>query len=205
MATHKRVDGTYYIETVNSDDNVEITTHTVKVFGNLDVQGNITYIDTTELEITDPFITLAANNAGIYSNVGILAQQTSSPDVYASLRYNVTAGAWQISTDNSTFANIVTGTGTTPPGGANTNIQFNSAGTFGGNVNYLFDVANSKVTLQGHQVFGNIATAPTAVANSVAVFHNAEGSGGTGLYVKSPSVEDELVSKSKAIVFAIIF
>ena len=42
MATHKRVDGTYYIETVNSDDNVEITTHTVKVFGNLDVQGNIT-------------------------------------------------------------------------------------------------------------------------------------------------------------------
>ena len=53
--------------------------------------------------------------------------------------------------------------------------------------------------------FGNIATAPTAVANSVAVFHNAEGSGGTGLYVKSPSVEDELVSKSKAIVFAIIF
>ena len=205
MATHKRVDGTYYIETVNSDDNVEITTHTVKVFGNLDVQGNITYIDTTELEITDPFITLAANNAGIYSNVGILAQQTSSPDVYASLRYNVTAGAWQISTDNSTFANIVTGTGTTPPGGTNTNIQFNSAGTFGGNVNYLFDVANSKVTLQGHQVFGNIATAPTAVANSVAVFHNAEGSGGTGLYVKSPSVEDELVSKSKAIVFAIIF
>lgn len=205
MATHKRVDGTYYIDTVNSIDNVEITTHTVKVFGNLDVQGNITYIDTTELEITDPFITLAANNTGAYSNVGILAQQTSSPAVYAALRYNVTAGAWQISTDNSTFANIVTGTGSTPPGGANTNIQFNSAGAFGGNVNYAFDVANVKVTLQGHQVFGNIATAPAAVANSVAVYHNAEGSGGTGLYVKSPSVEDELVSKSKAIVFAIIF
>jgi hypothetical protein len=66
-------------------------------------------------------------------------------------------------------------------------------------------VANVKVTLQGHQVFGNIATAPAAVANSVAVYHNAKGSGGTGLYVKSPSVEDELVSKSKAIVFAIIF
>ena len=68
MATHKRVDGTYYINTVNNVDNVEITTHTVKVFGNLDVQGNITYIDTTELDITDPFITLAANNTGLYSN-----------------------------------------------------------------------------------------------------------------------------------------
>jgi hypothetical protein len=205
MATHKRVDGTYYIETINNIDNVEITTHTVKVFGNLDVQGNITYIDTTELDITDPFITLAANNNGTYSNIGILAQKTTGPNAYASLRFNTTTGTWQISADNSSFANIVTGTGTTPPGGANTNIQFNDGGVFGGNVNYSFDVANVKVTLQGHQVFGNIATAPAAVANSVAVYHNAEGSGGTGLYVKSPSVEDELVSKSKAIVFAIIF
>jgi hypothetical protein len=114
-------------------------------------------------------------------------------------------GAWQISTDNSTFANIVTGTGSTPPGGANTNIQFNNGGSFGGNTAYTFDTANARVTLQGHQVFGNIGTAPTSVANSVALYKNAEGSGGTGLYVKSPSVQDELVSKSKAIVFAIIF
>jgi hypothetical protein len=205
MATHKRVDGTYYINTVNSIDNVEITTHTVKVFGNLDVQGNITYIDTTELEVTDPFITLAANNSGAYSNVGILAQKASAPNTYASLRWNTTSGTWQISPDNVTFSDIAAGNTATTPGGVNNAIQFNSAGAFGGNVNYLFDPANARVTLQGHQVFGNIATAPAAVANSVAVFHNAEGSGGTGLYVKSPSVEDELVSKSKAIVFAIIF
>lgn len=205
MATHKRVDGTYYIDTVNSIDNVEITTHTVKVFGNLDVQGNITYIDTTELEVTDPFITLAANNSGAYSNVGILAQKASAPNTYASLRWNTNSGTWQISSDNSTFVDIAAGNTSTTPGGANTDIQFNNSGAFGGNVNYSFDVANARVTLQGHQVFGNTATAPAAVANSVAVFHNAEGSGGTGLYVKSPSVEDELVSKSKAIVFAIIF
>jgi hypothetical protein len=205
MATHKRVDGTYYINTVNSVDNVEITTHTVKVFGNLDVQGNITYIDTTELEITDPFITLAANNTGAYSNVGILAQKTSSPGTYASLRWNTTSNVWQVSPDNVTFANIVSGNSSTSPGGVNTNIQFNNVGAFGGNANYSFDVANSRVTLQGHQVFGNIATAPAAVANSVAVYHNAQGSGGTGLYVKSTTVQDELVSKSKAIVFAIIF
>jgi hypothetical protein len=205
MATHKRVDGTYYIETINNVDNVEITTHTVKVFGNLDVQGNITYIDTTELDITDPFITLAANNTGLYSNVGILAQKSSGPNTYASLRWNTTSGTWQVSPDNSTFVNIATGNVATTPGGANTNIQFNNVGSFGGNVNYSFDVANAQVILQGHQVFGNIATAPSAVANSVAVYHNITGSGGTGLYVKSPLVQDELVSKSKAIVFAIIF
>ena len=91
-------------------------------------------------------------------------------------------------------------------GGANTNIQFNDGGTaFGGTANLTFDKTSNKVTLQGHQVFGNIGAAPANVANSVAVYNNAVGSGGTGLYVQSTSVSDELVSKSKAIVFAIIF
>jgi hypothetical protein len=44
-----------------------------------------------------------------------------------------------------------------------------------------------------------------AVSNSVAVYHNAIGGGGTGLYVKSAIVEQEVVSKNRAIVFGIIF
>jgi len=39
----------------------------------------------------------------------------------------------------------------------------------------------------------------------VALYSNAVGSGGTGLYFTSAAANDELVSKSKAIVFAIIF
>lgn len=205
MATHKRIDGTYYITTINSEDDVQIRTNTVKVFGNLDVEGNITYINTTDVEITDPLLTLAANNTGIYSNVGIQAQKTSSPNTYAGLRWNTNSGTWQVSPDNSTWADIASGNVSTPAGGANTDIQFNDSGLFAGNVNLTYDYVSSKVTLQGHQVFGNIAVAPSAVANSVAVYHNAQGSGGTGLYVKSSTVEDELVSKSKAIVFGIIF
>jgi hypothetical protein len=89
-------------------------------------------------------------------------------------------------------------------GGANTEIQFNNNGAFGANINLTFDFTNSKLTLQGHQVFGNTAT-PANVANSVAVYSNVVGAGGTGLYFTSSSANDELVSKSKAIVFSIIF
>ena len=53
--------------------------------------------------------------------------------------------------------------------------------------------------------YGNIGSTPLAVSNSVVVYNKAVGSGGTGLYVVSSSVNDELVSKSKAIVFGIIF
>ena len=214
MATYKRIDGDYNITTLNSLDNVLITTHSVKVFGNLDVVGNVTYIDTTELRVNDPFITVAANNVGTIANALFqdqgLVTQTSS-NTYAGLRFDNGNLTWQISPSvyaNGapivSYANIASG-GTGIPGGANTNVQYNNAGTLGGNANFSFDFATSRMTLQGHQIFGNIGIPPSSVANSVAVYHNEQGSGGTGLFVKSATVEDELVSKTKAIVFGIIF
>ena len=203
MSTYKRSDGDYYIVTINSDDNVHIQTNTVKIQGNLDVVGNITYIDTTELDITDPFITLAANNSGAYSNIGIIAQKTSN--TFAGLRWNTTSGSWQTSPDNVTWTDIATGNVVSAAAGSNTQVQFNNNNNFGANVNLTYDYATSKLTIQGHQNYGNIGTSPSSVSNSVAVYNKAEGGGGTGLYVKSSTVDDELVSKGKAIVYAIIF
>jgi len=209
MASYKRIDGDYTITTINSEDNVIINTHTMEVYGNLDVSGNLTYINVTELNIRDPFILLNASNTGSYAaNSGVLTHIDST--TFAGIRYNADSSQWELSDDTTasgetgTWSAISTGAGGTP-GGVDTNVQFNDGGNFGGNANLTFDKTVSKVTLQGHQVFGNIVSAPSAVANSVAVYHNAEGSGGTGLYVKSTTVEDELVSKAKAIVFAIIF
>jgi hypothetical protein len=89
--------------------------------------------------------------------------------------------------------------------GANTEVQFNDGGAFGANANLTFDKAVSKLTVLGHMVLGNIGTTPSSTANAAALYNKAEGSGGTGVYVKSSTVDDELVSKSAAIVFAIIF
>lgn len=216
MPTYKRIDGDYNIISIDppGGDNVNVVTHTVNIAGNLVVSGNITYINVEELTVDDPFITVAGNNQGAIANAtfqsqGLVAQ--TSANTYAGIRFDNGNLAWQVSNNVeangapiTAYANLTTGA-MSSPGGPDTAIQFNTSGTFDGDGNLTFDVGNTKVTLQGHQVFGNIATAPTAVANSVALYHNAEGSGGTGLYVKSAAVEDELVSKSKAIVFAIIF
>jgi hypothetical protein len=43
------------------------------------------------------------------------------------------------------------------------------------------------------------------LANTVTIYSNTVGSGGTGVYFTSPQASDELVSKSAAIVFSIIF
>lgn len=215
MTTYKRVDGDYTIFSINDNDNVIIDTNTVKIYGNLDIVGNLTYIETTELIVDDPFITVAGNNAGIIANATFqqqgLVTQTSSA-TYAGLRFNNGTLTWQISPSVdangapiTAYSDITSAASGANPGAPENAIQFNVANTFTGSGNLLFDTGNAKLTLTGHEVFGNIVTAPTAVANSVALYHNAQGSGGTGLYVKSFTVEDELVSKAKAIVFAIIF
>ena len=208
MPTQKRIDGDYVITTINPPDDVVVNTNTLVVNGNLDVVGNLTYINVDELNIRDPFIILNASNTSTYaSNSGVLTHETDS--TFAGIRYNATAGAWQLSiaTDatglTGTWNNIgVSGGGAAGP---DTSIQYNQGGIFAGDAALKFDAGNTAVTLQGHQRFGNIGTAPAATANAVALFHNAEGSGGTGLYFRSITTEDELVSKSKAIVFSIIF
>ena len=208
MATYKRIDGDYAITTLNSADNVTITTHTLEVVGNLDVSGNLTYINVTELNIQDPFILLNASNTGSYaSNSGVLTHTAAS--TFAGIRYNATATQWEISSSTDTtgltgtWSAIATGTATVA--GANTQVQFNDGGAFGANANLTFDKAVSKFTVQGQMVLGNIGTTPSSTANAAALYNNVEGSGGTGVYVKSSTVDDELVSKSAAIVFAIIF
>lgn len=217
MATYKRIDGDYNIISVgpSNGDNVNITTHTVNVTGNLKVTGNVTYIDVEKLDVEDPFITVAANNTGtigtaVYQQQGLVAQ--TSGNTFAGLRFNNGTLTWQISPDvdaNGAPITAYTDIGTATAGsvgGPLYSIQYHDAGNvFGGSSYYSVDVGNTRVTLNGHQLFGNIGTAPAAVANSVALYHNAEGAGGTGLYFRSTVEQDELVSRKKAIVFSLIF
>jgi hypothetical protein len=172
---------------------------------NIRLNGNITQTGNTTVSI--PFFTVAANNSGVITDMGLLGQ--TGPTTFAGLRFDTTVNAWQISSSVTSggapvtaYANIATGNASA--GGANTQIQFNSSGTFAGSANLAFDSANNQLYLAGHQTFVN-TTIPTNTANAVAVFSNVPGGGGTGLYFTSAAATDELVSKSKAIVYGIIF
>ena len=208
MTSYKRIDGDYYITTINPGDNVYIQTHTVDVAGNLTVSGNLTYINVTELNVTDPFILVNSSNTGTYSsNSGLLTHKTSSD--YAGIRYNNNTGDWEVSSSTSTSGT----TGTWQPiiaggisaAGANTQIQYNDGGVLGANAAFAFDYATSRLTINGTTAMGYTSVPPTVVANSATMIANIPGSGGTGIYFNNNSNQDELISKSKAIVFSIIF
>lgn len=208
MTTYKRIDGDYTIVSINATDNVIVDTHTLVVQGNLDVEGNLTYINVTELNVKDPFILLNASNTGSYaSNSGVLTHTAVSS--FAGIRFDATANLWELNYGDTDATGL---TGTWAPissggsiGGANTDVQFNDGGLFGGSSNFTFDKTSNIVTIQGQMVLGNIGATPGAPSNAAALYNKVEGSGGTGVYVKSATVDDELVSRTAAIVYALIF
>jgi hypothetical protein len=176
-------------------------------YANTIFNGSLTY--TGNLTTVDDFIVVAANNTGAITEMGLLGQ--TGPTTFAGLRFNTVANAWQISSSVSgsgapiaSYANLVTTVSAAAAAGADTQIQFNDSGAFGATANLRFDYANNYLTLNGTQYIGYRPTPPN-VANTVAIYSNAIGSGGTGLYFTSNDASDELVSKSAAIVFSIIF
>lgn len=59
-------------------------------------------------------------------------------------------------TGNLTWTAQTGGTGNGVPGGANTQIQFNDAGTFGGSPNFTYNNTTGNINLTGNLVSGNL-------------------------------------------------
>ena len=201
MATYKNISSDWYIS-------VDSGVGTIYVDGNLDVAGNITYV--SDIAVNDAFIIVAANNTGTVTSMGLVATRVANTS-FAGLRYDATANAWQISTSVSAngapvaaYANIATGTATVA--GANTQVQFNDSGAFGATANLTFDKSINQLTITaGSQRLGNIGSAPAAVANSAVLYNLAPDLGASGVYARTTSTEDELITAVRARLFSIIF
>ena len=155
MASYKNINSNYTL-TVGTDANgVYDGSGTFTINANTVFQGNVVFV--VPAIQTDPFITVAANNTGTITDMGLLAQL--GPNSYAGFRFDTFANTWQISSSVyangepiAAYANIET-----PPGGSNTQIQFNNDNEFGGSANLTFDYATSLLTLNGNaSISGNI-------------------------------------------------
>lgn len=165
--------------------------------------GNVTY--TVPAVSIAPFITVAANNTGLYSTMGLIGQ--TSANTYAGLRFNTTNSRWEVS-NNVTSTGVAISAYTDviqspygPPG----TVQISGlTGQFVGSPTLSFDPVSNSLILNGSQYFeytsqGNI------VANTVSLYSNVASSGQTGLYFASTENTGELISESKAKLYSIIF
>ncbi|NBR23411.1 MAG: hypothetical protein EBU08_06475 [Micrococcales bacterium] len=206
MSVTKRIGtGDYNLTTVAPAANVIVTTDTLKIYGNLYVQGNTSVVNVANISTADPTITLDSNVSSPFSgNSGIEIYR--GPGYYIpALYWNETVQAWQITSNirnPAGYANISTAGATT--GSVNQGKQYQLAyyqtdglvSNVGGNLTWT---GNSLMTISGNLNATNItlgtANLTTGVVNS----------GGTGIYFNNSGTADELASKSAAIKYSIIF
>lgn len=216
MSATKKTLGNYNIKTIGAESNVHVTTHTFHVHGNLVVFGSSSSITSNNTQITDNFITLNVGwtleptlNAGIEVDRGFIAN-VAVP--HAKIIWDETDDAWKL--DNGLTVEYIL-TSTTGPNAGLEKVEDDPTPKLGGNLN-----AANLAIINANTITGNTITV-TTVSNLVVETQNLQfkipaetvelststpQGGGTGLYVSNNEVtEEELITKSRAIVYSIIF
>ena len=228
MSTTKRILGDYNIETIDSDGNPAGTTtvisETFRVKGDLVVTGETSSVSETNLNISNNTILLNEGETGagvtlgeaaVVIDRGTLNDGTSG--FGAGIRFNETSDIWELSVDGNAWTVIQSSSGsgtglenvvedTTPQLGGSLDVNSQSIVSVSNGDIVLAPDGTGTVKVESAEIALDRLTAdPTAQADYNLLYHKTEGSGGTGLYFKTSSTSDELVSKSKAIVYGIIF
>ena len=207
----------------------------VYIYGNLYVTGNTNTTSTNDLAITNNAIILNAGLSGANApnplGANITVDRGSSSNV--AIQWSESLGYWQLTNDGVTYGKIQTSSGSTTAAGFPTNVQYNAANVLAASNNFTFNsgnlsvygtnIGNGNVTATGvgqdltllapnGKVYVNSVlklsyqgTAPSNIASTTQLFANTVGGGGTGLYVVNSGTGDELITKTKATVLALIF
>ena len=215
MTTHKRINGNYDIVTLGVDDEVSITSSALTVTGNLTVQGTTTTVNSTDLDIRDRVVVLnkgetGAGVSGTYA--GLEVDRGTLQE--AKLVYDDSQDQWVLDQGDGVLIPIVrSGSGFTdliddksPQLGGDLDVNgFRIISVSDGNIvlapdgTGMLQIDNAAVRLE------NEASDPTGEAGYTTVYSKQPGPGGSGLYAVTDTTSDELVSKTKAIIYSIIF
>jgi len=202
MLSTKRYDGNLTITTVGNNTTITLHSPTVIIEGDLTVRGtntsgSIVTVETTNTVIQDNIITLNGGATGVPSSTltsGIEVNRGSRPTV--GIRWNESLSRWELTTDNTNWEVIISGA-------ALKHVVEDTAPQLGGSLD------TNGFAIQ----FSKLTTPQLPADNSVfnIVYGAAVGSGGTGIKFVSYNtssgryVRDELVSRKKGIVQALIF
>ena len=192
MSTIKKISGDYTLETLNPGDKINIRSTQVIINGDLVVSGQQTSVESTNTKVTDNVLTLNAgetNNGISLGTAGIEIDRGNFANV--EIRFNEdpegngsVSPSWQATEDGTTWKYLLQGS--TPGGLSNVSDDTNPA--LGGNLN-----------ITGHTIYDTDA--------QVVVYADTVAGGGSGVYSAEidGSNPQELVTKSKALAFSIIF
>ena len=179
------------------------------ITGNLTVNGTTTTITTTDTAIKDRQIVLndgetGAGVTGRYSGLEIERGST----VNALLVFDETTDTFVISTDGGSSYGSITQVvdDVTPQLGGDLDVQGFNIVTATSNADiHLVPSGTGRVTIEAPLKLNKQASSPSSAAGSTLLYASTATGGGTGVFFVDGGISDELVSKSKAIVYGLIF
>jgi hypothetical protein len=214
MSTNKRISGDYNLETISG--NVGITSDVV-ITGNLTVTGTSTEITSTDTAITDRVITLNDGETGAGVTGGTSGLQIDrGTETDARIVFDESDDMWKIDSGSGSLVAIATSSGggigitnvvedTTPQLGGDLDVNGQSIiSASNGNI-VVAPNGSGELQIDGTAIRVENSSAPSAETGYNKLYAGTVSSGGSGLFFVNDDASDELVSKSKAIVYGIIF
>jgi hypothetical protein len=195
MASVKKFNGNLIIQTpykTGVTSNITLDSDNVIITGNLTILGNSTTIVSNNTSIDDNILTLNYGETGpgvTLGTAGIAIARGSLANVSLIWRENIQK--WQITSDGSTYGNILTSSSA-----GIANVQADPTPTLGANLqvagfNVIFNNAN--------------AVPPTLVNNATVVYGSTPGGGTAGVYVlNGAATGQELITTARAFGFSLI-
>tara|TARA_B100000029_G_scaffold304554_1_gene297439 strand:- start:61 stop:678 length:618 start_codon:yes stop_codon:yes gene_type:complete len=179
------------------------------ITGNLTVNGTTTTITTTDTAIKDRQIVLndgetGAGVTGRYSGLEIERGSASN----ALLVFDETTDTFVISTDGGSSYGSITQVvdDVTPQLGGDLDVQGFNIVTATSNADiHLVPSGTGRVTVEAPLKLNDQASTPSSAAGSTLLYAGTAAGGGTGIFFVDGGTSDELVSKSKSIVYGLIF
>jgi hypothetical protein len=216
MSYTQRFSDNYKLESIGGSGTVEIEATSLTVTGNLIVAGSSTEVNSTDLAITDKTIVLnkGESGAGVTSPVhaGIEIERGSLTNV--GVRYNDTSDKWELTNDGSTWSNILSGATAgilnvvediTPQLGGALDVNGNMI-TSASNGDIIIDPNGTGLLKINHEVsLQEQGSDPSSTSSYNKLYAKTPSEGGSGVFFVNSTTSDELVSKTKAMVFALIF
>lgn len=200
MATVKKLNSSYTIDTTD-----------VIITGNLTVAGTYDTQNVTNTNIVDKNITLnvAESGAGVSpagaGTAGLIIDRGSLANV--ELRWNDATDTWQLTTNGSTYANIIS---STTGSSALTNVSDDTSPELGGNLDVrTFTIFTSNIATNvkfaGNLQLNNTTVAPSLVANATVVYASTPNAGTSGVYVvNGAAANQELITKTRSVGFSLL-
>lgn len=211
MATYKNTSGDYTITANNGDG-------TITLNGDVNITGTSTSVDETNLSVEDKLITLNDGETG----AGISGTPTTSgievdrgTETNARFVFDESDDTWKVDTGTGSLTALMLGSGsgltavvddTSPQLGGDLDVNGNNISSASNNNVVIAPNGTGMLRVESEVELDIKTSNPSGNAGYQTVFGKAVGNGGSGVFFTNPDgTTDELVSKTKAMVFGLIF